>query len=147
MYAYVWNDANGDICFKPPVQGGFFRNQLNHRDATKRRMQVNENGYKYWVFDRSELEWLASMFSLVGQIEGWMIVREEPDFGMMESMRQGGDDPYAHLFVMATAPKEVVDAAYKALSRKYHPDAGGGDDEKMKLLNVSLDVIYKDKGW
>lgn len=44
------------------------------------------------------------------------------------------------LFVTDDAPDCVVDAAYKALSRLYHPDLGG-DVVKMQALNAAMDRI------
>ena len=43
------------------------------------------------------------------------------------------------LFVLPSAPRPVVDAAYKALSRLYHPDTGNGSHEKMKSLNAAIE--------
>ncbi|GAI51289.1 unnamed protein product [marine sediment metagenome] len=41
---------------------------------------------------------------------------------------------------------EVVDLVYKFLARKYHPDMQGGDDERMKVLNVAYEKIMKERG-
>lgn len=51
-------------------------------------------------------------------------------------------DWYSLLFVTDTAPVEVIKAAYKALSRKYHPDTGGSQ-EKMTQLNEAYNEINK----
>lgn len=51
---------------------------------------------------------------------------------------------YARLAVSRDAPPEVIRAAYKALSQKYHPDKNPGDSEAarvMTLLNQSYDVL------
>lgn len=55
-------------------------------------------------------------------------------------------DPYATLFVVRSAPREVIDAAYRALSRMQHPDLGG-TTEQMQRLNGAKDAIYRQKGW
>lgn len=49
------------------------------------------------------------------------------------------------LAVTSTSPIEVVKAAYKALSRKAHPD-GGGSDELMAELNQALEDAEKERG-
>lgn len=52
------------------------------------------------------------------------------------------EDPHAVLCVVRTAPYEVVQAAYKALAKKHHPDAGG-NTEMMKRLNSAFDTIKR----
>jgi Bacterial regulatory protein, Fis family len=54
-----------------------------------------------------------------------------------------GDDPYAVLSVRRDAPPEVIEAAWKALARKYHSDLTGGDDERMKQINAAHDDILR----
>jgi len=45
------------------------------------------------------------------------------------------------LQVSLKADKEVLDAAKKALSAKYHPDRNGGDDSKMKDINEAYVIL------
>lgn len=49
------------------------------------------------------------------------------------------------LGVLPTAPKEVVTAAYKALSKLHHPDTGNGksDPKKMAQINVAMEEARK----
>jgi hypothetical protein len=42
------------------------------------------------------------------------------------------------LYVLPQAPPEVVNAAYRVLSKKLHPDHGGSA-EKMKALNLAVE--------
>ena len=51
-----------------------------------------------------------------------------------------------HLFLSEKAPKEVVDAVWKCLSKLYHPDAGGSE-ERMKLINLERDNFYRERNW
>lgn len=53
---------------------------------------------------------------------------------------------HATLFVLNSAPEEVVRAAYKALAIKHHPDKGG-DTQTMQRINAAFDAIKKSKGW
>lgn len=54
--------------------------------------------------------------------------------------------PYAVLHLQPGAPIEVCEAAYRALARRYHPDAGGDSDEQMTALNAAIAAIRKEKG-
>lgn len=49
-------------------------------------------------------------------------------------------DYYAILQVDPKAEPEVIQAAYRRLAAKYHPDAGG-DEERMKRINEAWDVL------
>jgi len=51
---------------------------------------------------------------------------------------------YDNLKVAPDAPLEVIRAAYKTLSQKYHPDRNPGDKEAervMMLINVAFDIL------
>jgi hypothetical protein len=50
-------------------------------------------------------------------------------------------------YLSKDAPKEVFDAVYKTLARKYHPDTGNGSQELMKQLNDIKDQVYSAKAW
>lgn len=56
------------------------------------------------------------------------------------------EQSFSRLFVLPTAPKAVVDAAYKALILQAHPDKGGTLQEAQQI-NQAKDVIYSLKGW
>ncbi len=58
--------------------------------------------------------------------------------------RSGEDkDYYAILQVHPRAEPEVIDAAYRRLSRKYHPDVTGQPDagQRMRELNEAFEVL------
>jgi curved DNA-binding protein CbpA len=42
-------------------------------------------------------------------------------------------NPYSVLNIQPDAPEEVIEAAYKALIKKHHPDQGGDEDEFKKI--------------
>lgn len=50
------------------------------------------------------------------------------------------DVEYATLYVIPDAPPEVVKAAYRALSKLYHPDRGG-DGAAMQRINEAYSQI------
>ncbi len=49
-------------------------------------------------------------------------------------------DLYAVLQVAPLAEPEVIKAAYRALARKHHPDAGG-DEHRMAAINGAWDIL------
>lgn len=49
-----------------------------------------------------------------------------------------GADPFMVLYVHPQAPREVIQAAYRALAGVYHPDRGG-DGEMMTRLNLAYE--------
>lgn len=53
---------------------------------------------------------------------------------------------YQILGVVPGAPKFLVDAAYKAAAREYHPDRGG-DAKKMSEINQAYESIKAERGW
>ncbi|MDI6890592.1 MAG: DnaJ domain-containing protein [Thermodesulfovibrionales bacterium] len=52
-------------------------------------------------------------------------------------------DYYAILQVSPAAEKEVIEAAYRKLAQKYHPDINksAGAEEKMKRINAAYEVL------
>ena len=54
--------------------------------------------------------------------------------------RVGSTGPYATLHIANDAPLAVAEAAYRALSRQAHPDAGG-THERMRALNLAIEQI------
>ena len=55
-------------------------------------------------------------------------------------MPQLSRDPYAVLGVAATASAAEIKAAYRALVKQHHPDAGG-DDQTILALNAAWEVL------
>lgn len=47
---------------------------------------------------------------------------------------------YDDLFITSEAPPEVIDAAYRALVKKYHPDTGGSAED-MKRINIAYETL------
>lgn len=48
------------------------------------------------------------------------------------------------LWLTPGAPREVVDAAYKALARMYHPDTGRDDPEAMLRVNKAYREVLRE---
>ncbi len=55
---------------------------------------------------------------------------------------QGSGDPYAILHLQPTAPRSVVDAAYRALAKENHPDIGG-DPAIMRRLTEAHELLSR----
>jgi len=51
-----------------------------------------------------------------------------------------GDPDYRALHLLPSAPPELVAAAYRALARRHHPDAGG-DHESMLRITAAFDAL------
>ena len=55
-------------------------------------------------------------------------------------MSQSARDPYLVLGVAATASSAEIKAAYRALVKQHHPDAGG-DEEAILAINAAWEVL------
>ncbi len=78
---------------------------------------------------------------LVGEPLGGMITSFITQF----TARQGHSlGPYIVLGLMPSAPDEVVDAAYRAMAKKYHSDKGGSDQE-MARINKAYEQIKEQR--
>ena len=55
-----------------------------------------------------------------------------------------GADPYRVLWVRVGAPLAVCEAAYRALAKQAHADAGGSD-ARMRELNAAIEAIRKEQ--
>lgn len=51
------------------------------------------------------------------------------------------------LEVTAEATREQVLKAWKRLDKQYHPDAEGGDEERMKAINSAKERIFRLRRW
>ena len=47
---------------------------------------------------------------------------------------------WSELWLKPGAPREVIDAVYRVLARRYHPESGG-DPEAMQRLNAAYKQI------
>jgi molecular chaperone DnaJ len=59
---------------------------------------------------------------------------------LIQPMHQPSRDPYAVLGVAPTATAAEIKAAYRALVKRHHPDAGG-DDERILALNAAWEEL------
>jgi DnaJ-domain-containing protein 1 len=54
---------------------------------------------------------------------------------------------YLVLEVPEDATKEQILKAWRRMARRYHPDAEGGDEERMKAINLAKEKIFRIKRW
>lgn len=52
-------------------------------------------------------------------------------------------DPWSVLYLRKGAPMYIVDAVWKALAKRLHPDAGG-DAEAFRMVKEAYDTVRKD---
>jgi len=53
---------------------------------------------------------------------------------------------YVALGVLPSAPRAVIEAAYRALAKDAHPDVGGSE-VRMRVLNAAIASIRKERRW
>jgi hypothetical protein len=56
------------------------------------------------------------------------------------------EEAYDILGVKPTDSTDLVERVYKAKAQSFHPDAVGGDADKMKRLNAAHDLVMKQRG-
>ena len=66
--------------------------------------------------------------------------------GVLLPKTEPSPSPYTALYLIPTAPQEVVKSAYRALAAKHHPDTGG-NEELAKQINLAYEQIKKERGW
>ena len=80
----------------------------------------------------------------VAELLNWYYDRVETD--LMDPVdAPEGHGVYGTLFLLPSAPDELVKSAYRLLSMSYHPDRGG-TTEQMSKLNSAYDEIKKERG-
>lgn len=67
----------------------------------------------------------------------------EVEWGTVEAPE--GDEAYRVLHLLPSAPKELVEASYKCLSKLYHPDVGG-DHVQMQAINQAVFHLRRQLG-
>ena len=147
---YMWTEEDGWVGVYG-LDGPVWTSWLDGQSASGRERRTNLHTYRaYWSFHPSWLENLAVRFAQLDVVPK----KGKPDhFGIMQNIFDRS--PYEELYVSSTAPKEVVSASHKALSKKNHPDfflskgqsIVSEQKEKMQKLNTAKDKIYEEKGW
>lgn len=129
MFAEIVRTQNGDIIVKIPYVSRFVEEL---KASIPRRYRSWDAGEKAWFIDRNFAD---EIFDLVDVYF--------PDVETIDIARTKlASIPPAWartLYIQPDAPLEVINAAYRALSMKYHPDRGG-KEHLMKQLNNAIKI-------
>lgn len=111
--------------------------------VTKLKEQIPKD-YRYW--DKDEKVWVVN-YSYEKELislceECFTDIAYYGDRRYTKKVIQSSPN-YKTLFLLPSAPKEVVVAAYRVLSKLYHPDINHEPDaeKRMKEVNVAFDAI------
>lgn len=85
-------------------------------------------------WDSGRKAWLIDVWS-------WPLAeRVFQEFGMLEGVFTP-DVAWRTLYLLPDAPALVVDAAFKALAKVHHPDHEGGDEKRMRDINLAYEKL------
>jgi hypothetical protein len=82
----------------------------------------------------SMMAWFDYCRNELGAEVSWVKAKRQGKEG--RTAPKPAPDPFAALYLLPSAPVEVVRAAYRALATIHHPDHGG-DAERMKIINAA----------
>ncbi len=128
--------ASGDVILTFPYNRGLV-------EALKREEPSYARSY-----DPATKEWMVTQPYVA--VAGALVEATFPDTEVIDfstnfsrpNPSPSAPDEYRTLHLLPSAPQELVEAAYKCLSRLYHPDRGG-DTQKMQALNAAVSVIRR----
>lgn len=116
--------------------------EWKHALAAIKRLPYDEREYlpesKAWLISDHGMERIGRLFE---NLDEFMDLDEPP-----EPSPRGARIPhaiaqaFAALHLATTAPLEVVQASYRALSKNHHPDHGG-DHRSMVAINNAYDAV------
>lgn len=86
-------------------------------------------GIEVWSVNGDEEDFEGSFF-----LEHWHVPHRCREYKKPTPQTSGSHASV--LFVVENAPHEVIQAAYRALAKKYHPDLGGNTEQMQKINNA-----------
>lgn len=110
-----------------------FQDDMKKSIPTKKR--VWDNNDKCWYIVKDQFDKLSHLLDKYYQ-ETILL-----DFPQQEV----SNDYWSKLYLIPGAPVEIIQAVYKILCKKYHPDLGG-DVEKMQAINIAHKEILGELG-
>lgn len=96
-----------------------------------------EPARKTWTIDAP---FVALAIGILETAFGHVAITDERPHVDRGRRDDAGADAYRVLFLQPDAPAPVIDAAYKALARMNHPDAGG-DTAAMQAINAAYQEV------
>ena len=165
---HLWGEPNPkEPSFQvlPPFEGGGGWQMWINRIPASERTFIPCHGGSYggfWSISSKHMYSLSRRSIEMGWIVQWTKsmpphIQLTSDANVPPPMHQGHsiDEDCHNLFVLTTAPKSVVKAAYNALVLEFHPDRHMDKSkeeqlaaqEKMKLLTASKQRIFEKNGW
>jgi len=99
-----------------------------------------------WSVHLSWLSWLVHLSRSYGYEVNYGALPMEWQLlaagaNLLADMQGLDESPFAKLFLLDDAPLTVVQAAYRALSKVYHPDIAGGNPERFREISAAYKAI------
>lgn len=143
------------ICVIPPLPNSPTWTSFVQQFPPARRRYLKDDGLDIWMFSPEYRAIISQRFTTMGWFLNWCrpakTISERantysPPNGAYSELVY---DPYRVLHVTRDAPKLVVSAAFRALSRSVHPDTneGKGSPKKLQEYTEAKNLIYEEKGW
>lgn len=131
MFAEIIYTRAGDMILKTPFVPGFV---ADLKTTVPGRYRVWEPREKVWLIDGYYADEVCEL------VDYYFPSAETIDLARIAITKRTPEPPWwaKILYIQPDAPREVVEAAYRALSKKYHPDRGG-NEVSMKELNDAID--------
>ena len=137
---------NNEWCYLKGTINKTFISIIN--SSIKNPYQNFDKDKKYWIIHWTKLPILVKiatrLFTTVDYStlpKKWQdLISEENTVNQPSQIKS--KNYYEILFLTPQAPEELIKAAYKILSKSYHPDHGG-THEKMSELNLAYQELQK----
>jgi len=149
------------ITFDPDTKFCQLRFGYNKRFAEFMKSGITPLSYRRWVADKKYWEVHVSKLARVvvvarryfghvdyselpGGLQIELAIRMSAFDDVEAPPKRTASTPHDVLYLLPTAPIEVVKAAYRALALIHHPDRGG-DEEILKEINSAYETITEAK--
>ena len=130
MTAKINHTPAGDVILKFPYSKSFIE-ELKYQ--IPRSYRTYDAGTKSWRIDRIYADEAVNLFYEYFPDAGGSYYTEQSAVPALPEW-------CSILHVLPSAPSQVVDAAYKALSKLYHPDTGNGSADPTKMVQINQAV-------
>jgi hypothetical protein len=124
--------SEDEYAFKCSIETlkNFIKPQFRRYQPTLKRWHISDAAAP------SFHNWIGYLRGYLGATPLWS-QEDEPSRATAPAQ---GEDAYAALHLLPSAPPELIKAAYRTLAKLHHPDHGG-DEAKMKALNAAFEKL------